>query len=140
MTNIDDIISRCFDYYCRVSNILILQFSSIVKCIWSDLLITERPVFTRGQFWTSGIVIAHVCVSVSVCVCVCVYHSLVHTITHDELFKLESPNLKHRCTTPWLRFPFILAGDRPWPSRSNSTLRANFISFWACPHDNLSPV
>ena len=30
----------------------------------------ECPIFTRGQFWPSGIVIAPVCVSVSVCVCV----------------------------------------------------------------------
>ena len=59
-------------------------------------------IFTRGQFWPSGIVIAPVCVSVSVCVCVCINHLLVRTITHQPL-KLESPNLKHRCKTPWLR-------------------------------------
>ena len=34
-------------------------------------------IFTRGQFWPSGIVIAPVCVSVSVCVCVCINHLLV---------------------------------------------------------------
>ena len=56
--------------------------------------------FTRGQFWPSGIVIAPVCVSV--CVCVCINHLLVRTITHQP-FKLESPNLKHKCKTPWLR-------------------------------------
>ena len=40
--------------------------------------------------------------SVCVCVCVCINHLLVRTITHQP-FKLESPNLKHRCKTPWLR-------------------------------------
>ena len=30
----------------------------------------QTLIFTRGQFWPSGIVIAPVCVSVSVCVCV----------------------------------------------------------------------
>ena len=61
-------------------------------------------LFTWGQFWPSGIVIAPVCVSVSVCVyvCVCINHLLVRTITHQP-FKLKSPNLKHRCKTPWLR-------------------------------------
>ena len=40
--------------------------------------------------------------SVCVWVCVCINHLLVCTITHQPL-KLESPNLKHRCKTPWLR-------------------------------------
>ena len=63
-------------------------------------------VFTRGQFWPSGIVVACVCVSVCPCVrvsvCVCVNHGLVRTITHHS-FKLESPNLEQRCKRPWLR-------------------------------------
>ena len=54
-------------------------------------------VFTRGQFWPSGIVIACVCV----CVYVCINHELVRTITY-HLFKLGSPNLDHICKTPWL--------------------------------------
>ena len=29
------------------------------------------PIFTRGQFWPSGIVVACVCVCVYVCVSVC---------------------------------------------------------------------
>ena len=37
-------------------------------------------IFTRGQFWPSGIVIAPVCVSVSVSVCV--YQSLA--CPHDN--------------------------------------------------------
>ena len=59
-------------------------------------------VFTRGQFWPSGIVIACVCVSVRVSVCVCINHLLVRTITHQP-FTLESPNLDERRKTPWLR-------------------------------------
>ena len=51
-------------------------------------------IFTRGQFWPSGIVIA------CVCVCVCINHELVRTITHRP-FKLGSPNLDQRCKTPW---------------------------------------
>ena len=63
-------------------------------------------IFTRGQFWPSGIVVACVCVCVCVCVCLsvclCVNHLLVRTITRD-LFKLGSPNLDQRCKRPWLR-------------------------------------
>ena len=53
-------------------------------------------VFTRGQFWPPGIVVA------CVCVCVCIIHLLVRTITR-HLFKLGSPNLVQRSKTPWLR-------------------------------------
>ena len=58
----------------------------------------EAEVFTRVQFWPSGFVIAHVCVSDSVCI----NHLFVRMITHQP-FKLESPNLKHRCKTLWLK-------------------------------------
>ena len=57
-------------------------------------------VFTRGQFWPSGIFIG--CVGGSVCQCVCVNHQLVRTIT-PRSFKLGSPNLDQRCKTPWFR-------------------------------------
>ena len=63
-------------------------------CLWS--------VFTRCQFWPSGIVIACVCVCVCVCVSLCVNHLLVCAITWDP-FKLGSPNLDQRCKRPWLR-------------------------------------
>ena len=91
---------------------------------------TPRLVFTRGQFWPSGIVIACVCVSVRVSVCVCINHLLVRTITHQP-FTLESPNLGERRKTPWLRC--ILFWD-DW------TCKSNFTSFWDCPHDNFSLV
>ena len=45
---------------------------------WTQFML----IFTRGQFWPSGIVIAPVCVSVSVCVCLCVYQSLA--CPHDN--------------------------------------------------------
>ena len=69
------------------------------ECDWkveSDL--SGRLVFTRGQFWPSGIVVACICVSV----CPCINHLLVRAITRDPI-KLGSPNLDQRCKTPWLR-------------------------------------
>ena len=53
-------------------------------------------IFTRGQFWPSGIVVA------CVCVCLSVNHELVRTITRQP-FQLGSPNLDQRCKRPWLR-------------------------------------
>ena len=60
-------------------------------------------------------------------------------ITH-HLFKLGSPNLDHRCKRPWLRSTMAFGGDWPRPSRSNSTSNLKFTPFWACLHDNLSPI
>ena len=126
----------------------------------------------------------HLCVCVCLSVCLCVNREFVRTITGHP-FKLESPNLEHRCKTPWLRpqlflgvidlnlqgqielesrilphfelvhmitchlfrlvtkfgpkmhpstgkIPIDLGVDRPWSSRSNLTLKSNFIPFWAC--------
>ena len=42
------------------------NFSRFNKKVW-----TGQSIFTRGQFWPSGIVVACVCVYVCVCVSVC---------------------------------------------------------------------
>ena len=39
-----------------------------------------------------------------------------------------------------VKIPIVLGVDRPWPSRSNLTLKSKFIPFWACLHDKLSSV
>ena len=57
-------------------------------------------LFTRGQLWPSGIVVA--CVCLCMCVCVSVNHQFVRTITCHPL-KLQSPNLDKKCKTSWLR-------------------------------------
>ena len=99
---------------------------------------TLPSVFTRGQFWPSGIVVACVCVCVSVCMCV--NHLLVRAITRDP-FKLWSPNLDQRCKRPWLRSLFWGGvGNWPWPSRSNLTSKSEFTQFWACPDHNSQPI
>ena len=73
-------------------------------------------IFTRGQFWPSGIVVA----CVSVCVCLSVCHLLVRAITRD-LFKLGLPTLDQRCKRPCLWPLLFWGGNWPWPSRSNLT-------------------
>ena len=58
---------------------------------------TYTRVFTQGQFWPSGIVVACVCPSISPSVA-----KFVRAITRQP-FKLESPNLDQWCKRPWLR-------------------------------------
>ena len=72
--------------------------------------------------------------SVCVSVRVCGNHLLVHP------FNLGSPNLDHRCKRPWLRcllfwkvIDLNLQGPI-WTSKSKVT------PFWACRHDNSSPL
>ena len=48
----------------------------------------KGTIFTRGQFWPSGIVITHVCVSVSVCV----YQSLA--CLHDNSSAVQARIIK----------------------------------------------
>ena len=76
-----------------------LEMVSIVSK-WVNMDLIENRLFTRGQFWPSGIVIG--CVCGSVCPCVCINHELVRTITHRS-FKLGSPYLDQRCKIPWFR-------------------------------------
>ena len=57
-----------------------------------------RGIFTRGQFWPPGIVVACLCVFVYVCI----NHGFVRAITHHS-FKLASPNLEDMCKRPWFR-------------------------------------
>ena len=92
-------------------------------------------IFTQGQFWPSGIVVACVCL----CVCVSVNHELVRAIIHQP-FKLGSPNLVQRSKTPWLRSLLFFWGNWPWPSRSNLTSNSKLTPFWACPNHYSPPI
>ena len=83
-------------------------------------------IFTRGQFWPSGIAIACVCVSVRVPVCVCINHLLVRiSAVQVSITKFRSEMQK-----TLVKMPIILGGDRPWPSRSNLTWKSNFTSLY----------
>ena len=73
------------------------------RCLRYD--IRTHDVFTRGQFWPLGTVVA--------CVCPSAHQSFypsvtkfVSVITHQP-FKLGSPHLVQRCQRPWLRSPLF---------------------------------
>ena len=94
-----DIIS----YVCEIYTLLCLfhPMNGILRnCIYtanscSFMHFYPRPVLAFGYCR---------CLRLSVCVSVrpCVNHELVRAITCHP-FKLESPNLDHKCKTPWLR-------------------------------------
>ena len=79
-----------------------MYFTSLsLNIIISSLLSYAVSVFTRGQFWPPGIVVAGVCPSVRQSVRPSVT-KFVGAITHHP-FKLESPSFEHRCKLSKLR-------------------------------------
>ena len=101
--------------------------------------VTES-IFTRGQFWPSGIVIACVCVCVRVCVCHSVCQSLA--CPRDNLGPVQARIAKFgpKMQNTLVKVPIVLRGNWPWPSRSNLTSKSEFTPFWACLEHNSSPI
>ena len=97
-------------------------------------------VFTRGQFWPSGIVIACVCVSVCPCVRVCVCKSRACPHDNSPLVQARITKFGTKVQKTLVKVPVVLGDDGPWPSRSNLIWKSNFTSFWACPPHNSSAV
>ena len=117
--------SPCHFFYCYKAKLF--SHHTLISKI-------KQTIFTRGQFWPSGIVIACVCGSV------CVYQS--RACPHDNSSPIQTritkfgPKMQN--TLVWV--PIVLGDDRPWSSRSNSTRKSNFTSFWACPHHYSSAI
>ena len=102
-----------------------LQWVKVPTTCVSTCLTLIAWVFTRGQYWPSGIVVACVCVYV----CLSVNHELVRAIIHQP-FKLGSPNLDQRCKRPWLRsllFCGVIDGDLQGQIKLGSQ---NLPHFW----------
>ena len=80
-----------------------------------------QSVFTRGQFWPSGIVVACVCVSVCPCVRECVYQSRACPHNNSPLVQARITKFGTKVQKTLVKVPIVLGDDRPWPSRSNLT-------------------
>ena len=78
-------------------------------------------IFTRGQFWYSGIVV--------VCDSVCVRVFASASCPRDNPFKLELLNWDQKCKAPRSRSLSFFRLDWPWPSRQ---LEINIYPIWAC--------
>ena len=111
-------------------------FYDIYASLGLNELTDHIIIFTRGQFWPSGIVVACVCVYV----CVSVNHELVRAIIHQP-FKLGSSNLDQRCKRPWLR-ALLFSGtiDLAFKVKLNFKVKIYpILSMWVCPC-NKSPL
>ena len=93
-------------------------------------------IFTRGQFWPSGIVVACVCLSVCVSVCVCVRQPRACPCHKSRRVQARTTKFGQKVQNNLVKVPIVLGGDWPWPSRSNLTWKAKFTPFWACPRHN----
>ena len=114
-----------------ISNIVINLYN-LKKLIDVAML----QIFTRGQFWPSGIVVA--CVCLSVCVSVCVYVHQPRACPRHKSPRVQARTTKfgQKVQNNLVKVPIILGGNWPWPSRWNLTWKAKFTPFWACPHHN----
>ena len=126
--------------YCLMTQWLALEGSLGLGGIFKELgfqnHFTFDLVFTRGQFWPSGIVIACVCVCVRVCVC----QSLA--CPSDNLGPVQAGIAKFgpKMQKTLVKVPIVFGGNWPWPSRSNLTSKSEFTSFWAFQGHNSSPI
>ena len=89
-------------------------------------------IFTRGQFWPSGIVVA--------CVCPCGRQSRACPRDNLSLVPARITKFEPDMQNNLVKIPIVLGVDWPWPSRSNLTWKSKFTQFWACPHDHSPPV
>ena len=88
-------------------------------------------IFTRGQYWISGIVVA--CVSPSV-------HHQDCTRNNSSPVQAKITKFGPHVWKTFIKIPIVLWGDWPWHSRSTLTSKPKFTPFWTCPRDNSSPV
>ena len=90
---------------------------------WTDCR-EEVSIFTGGQFWPSGIVIACVFVSMCVSVHVCVNHEIFRALTHYKL-KLWLAKFGPEVQNTLIKIHIVLWCDWHRSSRSNSIRKSN---------------
>ena len=77
------------------------------------------PVFTRGQFWPSGIVVA--------CVCPCVRQSWACLCDNSSQVWARITTFGPKIQNILLKVPIVFGTDWAWLSRSNFTLLKNSV-------------
>ena len=88
-------------------------------CRWLFEMHFPVRIFTRGQFWPSGIVVACVCVCVSVCLSVC--QSLAFPRDNSGPVQARIAKFGPKMQKTLVKVPIVLGANWPWPSRSNLT-------------------
>ena len=108
--------------------------AAISQTMFSDAFLWMNSFVTRGQFWPPGIVVA------CVCVCVCVYQSLACPDGNSWPVQARITKFGPEKQNTLVKFPIVLGGNWPWPSRSNLTPNSKLTPFWACPNHNSPPI
>ena len=83
-------------------------------------------IFTRGQFWISGIVVA--CDSVSLCVFMCVCQPRACLQENLSPVQARTTKFKQKMQKTFVKIPINLGDDYPWPSMSNLTKKSKFYN------------
>ena len=73
---------------------------------------TIGSIFTRGQFWPSGIVIAGVCLCVCACVCVCVCQPRACPCENSSPIQARTTKFGQKMQNILLKIPINLGVDR----------------------------
>ena len=78
--------------------------------------------------------------SLPVSVCVCVYQSLACPDDNSSPVQARITKFGPEKQNTLVKFPIVLGGKWPWPSRSNLTPNSKLTPFWACPNHNSPPI
>ena len=104
----------------------------IIGQTWLLIMTVFIGIFTWGQFWPSGIVVAGVCVCVCVhvrlCVCVCQPRACPHH--NSSRVKARTTKFGQKMQNNMVKICIVLGGDWPWPSKSSLAWITKFILFW----------
>ena len=74
------------------------------------------------------------------CLCVCVYQSLACPDDNSSPVQARITKFGPEKQNTLVKFPIVLGGKWPWPSRSNLTPNSKLTPFWACPNHNSPPI
>ena len=94
-----------------------------IEVAYSTLFVAQTLLilFTRGQFWPSGIVVACVCVCVCVSVCLSVCQSLACPRDNSGPVQARIAKFGPKMQKTLVKVPIVFGANWPWPSRSNLT-------------------
>ena len=99
---------------------LIIMSREICVCIVIMNCLSAHMIFTRGQFWPSGIVLA------CVYLCVCVRQPRACPRRISSRVKARTTKFEQRMQNNLVEVPIVLEGNWPWPLRSTLTWKAKF--------------
>ena len=95
--------------------------------IWQVYNFYPRPVLASGYCRC-------------LCLCVCVYQSLACPDDNSSPVQARITKFGPEKQNTLVKFPIVLGGNWPWPSRSNLTSNLKLTPFWACPNHYSPPI